>query len=261
MTSSIEFGPAAEVKQIVQCRHEYSGRYYVIFSGSPARGITPDYWSRMSGLGGSGRQHIYFHEDEWSRGMRDSHRGYYPSPLGEALDDYPDVDEAGSDHSRHLQPCSLGSAFRVNILVEPNWIEGGALFDDYFLHRMDKSKRMLENRRWYESRIQQLRLYAEPDGKTVSEESVRDFWAFVQSTRYLQRAGLALMNNGNIRAVWEGDDLTHLGLNFLGDQLVRFVIFKRRPSSRSVSRVVGVDNFDGIKKQLIAYDLTSLVNG
>ena len=102
---------------------------------------------------------------------------------------------------------------------------------------------------------------AEPDGKTVNEASVRDFWAFTQSTRYVQRAGLALMNNGNIRAVWEGDDLTHLGLTFLGDQLVRFVIFKRRPSSRKTSRVVGVDNFDGVKKQIPAYSLTSLVNG
>ena len=124
-----------------------------------------------------------------------------------------------------------------------------------------KERQKLEMYLAYRKRIEALRGYAALDNFVASNASERDFWSFIQSTHFSRQAGLALMDNGNLRAVWKGEDTSHLGLHFLGDRKVQYVIFKRRPASRQISRVAGIDTFEGIKQQIIAFDLLSLVNG
>ena len=119
----------------------------------------------------------------------------------------------------------------------------------------------LKTRMAYQRRIGELSRLGIEDGITLNKASERDFWAFVDSARYSQQAELVLMDNGDLRAVWKGDDRSHLALHFLGDRTVRYVIFRRRPASKYVSRVAGTDTFDGIKQQVRAFDLVSLVNG
>ena len=118
-----------------------------------------------------------------------------------------------------------------------------------------------EIRRAYQRRIAELSRYGLDDGISLNEASEKDFWAFVEATGSTSRAGLVLMDTGNIRAVWKGDDESHLGLHFLGDQQARYVIFKRRPASRHISRVAGTDTLEGIRVQIRAFGLTPLVNG
>ena len=117
-----------------------------------------------------------------------------------------------------------------------------------------------ETRRDYQRRIEELSRYGVEDGIPLSEASHRDFWAFMDSAGYSRRAGVVLMDNGDLRAVWRGDDHSHLALHFLGDRTIRYVIFRRRPASKHVSRVAGIDTFDGIQQQVLAFDLESLVN-
>ena len=116
------------------------------------------------------------------------------------------------------------------------------------------------DRRAYERRIETLRDDAGRDDLTINVDSEQDFWDFVRSVNYLPRAMLALMDNGDIRAVWKGDDLCHLGLHFLGGGEIQYVIFKRRFDSKRVSRVAGVDTFGGIEKQIVAFDLIASMN-
>ena len=111
----------------------------------------------------------------------------------------------------------------------------------------------------YRSRIEALRSDAEFDGFIVNEASERDFWSFVNSVSFLRKAEVVLVDNGNLRAVWDGKDGSHLGLQFLGNRLVEYVIFKRRQTDRDVSRAAGRDTLDGIKKQIHAFDLTLLL--
>ena len=127
----------------------------------------------------------------------------------------------------------------------------------YIDKRFRAALELLQN---YNQRIDQLRVYGQEDGITLNEESERAFWTFIESSGFTRRAGLALMDNGNLRAVWKGDDGDHLGVHFLGNHVVNYVIFKRRPGTVQVSRVAGNDTFDGIKKQVRSFALNSLVN-
>lgn len=130
-----------------------------------------------------------------------------------------------------------------------------------FITELDEKASDAKNvRQAYKVRIDVLRSGAALDGFELNGASERDFWSFIGSTNFLRRAGLALMENGNIRAVWKGEESSHLGLHFLGDRQIQYVIFKRRPGSGRVSRTAGIDTFEGIKKQIRAFDLTSLVN-
>ena len=111
----------------------------------------------------------------------------------------------------------------------------------------------------YRDRIKYLRSEVELDGFRVNEASEKDFWSFFRSMPFLRKAGVILMDNGNLRAVWRGEDKIHVGLQFLGDQSVEYVIFKRRQGAKEVSRAAGFDTLDGFKKQIQAFDLKTLV--
>lgn len=120
-----------------------------------------------------------------------------------------------------------------------------------------------ERKMWsgYSDRIDLLREYGEEDGIEVNADSEADFWAFIRSVPRSAKAGISLMDNGNLRAVWKGENGSHLGIHFRGQQRTTYVIFKKRPGSDDVSRVSGADTLPGIKRQIQAFDLTSLVNG
>lgn len=116
-----------------------------------------------------------------------------------------------------------------------------------------------EVRQTYRSRIAELREYGIEDGVIVNPASEKDFWSFVKSLPAARPGSLVLMDNGNLRAVWKGEQGSHLGLQFLGRRMVEYVIFKRRPRAKQVSRVAGADTFDGIKRQIAAFELSALL--
>ena len=111
----------------------------------------------------------------------------------------------------------------------------------------------------YRSRIKTLCAYAMDDGYSLRPESERGFWNFFGGEPRLRRFELVLIDNGNLRAVWQDEQETHVGLQFLGDDFVQFVIFKRRCPSRPNSRVVGRDTVAGLKSQIQAFGLQPLL--
>ena len=62
----------------------------------------------------------------------------------------------------------------------------------------------------YLLRIEVLRSDAEDYGFVLNEASEKDFWQYIRSVPFAQKAGLVLVDNGNLRAVWKGDDESHL---------------------------------------------------
>jgi len=113
--------------------------------------------------------------------------------------------------------------------------------------------------RAYTERIRELCGYAAEDGYGLREMSLQDFWRFVMTEPDIRPGSLVLGDNGNLRAVWRDGKGTHLGLQFLGAGLAQYVIFKKREAASVVSRVAGRDTFDGLKRQIDAFDLFPLL--
>ena len=107
----------------------------------------------------------------------------------------------------------------------------------------------------YHHRIETLRSDAEIEGFAVNDASEENFWSFIGVIPSGRKAELVLMDNGNFRAVWKDKNGDHLGVQFLGERMAEYVIFKQRPSAGSVSRVAGIDTLDGVITQLQAFDL------
>ena len=111
----------------------------------------------------------------------------------------------------------------------------------------------------YSSRIAYLKDEATHDGYELNESSEDDFKQFVRSMPYLRKGDLVLMDNGNLRAIWKDDRSGRLGLQFLGGNMVQYVIFWRRHADREISRVAGRDSLEGIVRQIDAFQLHSLL--
>ena len=113
----------------------------------------------------------------------------------------------------------------------------------------------------YHFRLEKLRQDAELEDITINEVSEVAFLSFVRATPFGQRAQLVVMDNGNLRAIWKGNEASHVGIHFRGSNWAEYVIFKRRTALGSVSRTAGIDTLEGIKRQIDAFDLTALVYG
>ena len=113
----------------------------------------------------------------------------------------------------------------------------------------------------YRRRIAELREYGLEEEVEISPDSERDFWAFMPTLPGAPQAALALTDDGTLRAVWgDADDPeSHLGMEFLGGGWTRYVIFRRRAGAAKISRVAGTDTFQGVLRQLSAFDLRHLV--
>ncbi len=113
--------------------------------------------------------------------------------------------------------------------------------------------------RAYRSRIKALCADAADEGYSLRSESERGFWEFIKGKPRLRRGSLVLMDNGNLRAVWKNDQGAHVGLQFLGEGMVQYVIFKRRNGAQPISRATGRDTLDGFRCQIDAFQLKSLL--
>lgn len=111
----------------------------------------------------------------------------------------------------------------------------------------------------YLARMKLLKDEAVHDGYTLNLASEVDFRQFIQSEPEVRRGNLVLMDNGNLRAIWKDGQGTHLGLQFLGGEMVQYVIFKQRKQGQQISRVAGRDSLEGIKQQIDAFGLHSLL--
>ncbi len=112
----------------------------------------------------------------------------------------------------------------------------------------------------YQSRITYLQQEANLDGFALNPDSQSDFWQFVRSEPGLRQGDLVLPDNGNLRAIWDDDGESHLGLQFLGGGIVQYVIFRQRESGGPISRVAGRDSLPAIKQQLASFQLNSLLS-
>ncbi|MCY4379602.1 MAG: hypothetical protein OXC39_07255 [Candidatus Dadabacteria bacterium] len=122
-----------------------------------------------------------------------------------------------------------------------------------------KTKTVWGIRRSYLSRIKFLREEATAEGVIFNKDSERDFWTFIELVPFVRRGSLFLMDNGDLRIVWDDDEDNLLGVQFLGNSLARYVVFKRRMDDGPVSRVAGTDTLKGVNAQIKAFELEALL--
>ena len=111
----------------------------------------------------------------------------------------------------------------------------------------------------YDDRIGVLKKQASLEGYSLNLASEIDFSSFFGKNPFLQLGHLFLLENGNLRAVWKGENGAHVGLQFLGNGFIQYVIFKQRDTALPVSRVCGRDTVDGIRRQIAAFDLHNVL--
>lgn len=155
------------------------------------------------------------------------------------------------------QKLSIHTSHRVNTKNKATGIDNLVAEEAAQLYAPDTLR--LEDTDVYRLRIRELCAYAKDDDFSLRPESEQDFWSFFYCGSRLRRFELVLIDNGNLRAVWRDEQETHLGLQFLGDNIVQFVIFKRRCPSQKISRVVGRDTLAGFEGQIQAFELQSLL--
>ena len=122
-----------------------------------------------------------------------------------------------------------------------------------------KVKATREIRHSYASRIEFLREEATEEGIIFNENSGRDFWKFIEMIPFVRRGRLFLMDNGDLRVVWDDNEDNLVGIQFLGNSSARYVIFKRRTESGFVSRVAGSDTLNSVTAQIKAFELDALL--
>ena len=112
----------------------------------------------------------------------------------------------------------------------------------------------------YMPRLKFLQDEAVDYGYELNSASEIDFQNFVRSAPDMRKGNLVLMDNGNLRATWKDEHGTRLGLQFLGGGMVQFVLFKRRKQRDLISRVSGRDSLEGLERQIVAFELNSLLH-
>lgn len=111
----------------------------------------------------------------------------------------------------------------------------------------------------YSTRINDLHTYARADGVVINPESESAFDRFIASNPNFRKGELALTDNGNLRASWRDTADSFLGLQFLGGDNIQYVIFTRRDKNQRITRVAGRDTFEGLYRQIRAFNLEKLV--
>ena len=107
----------------------------------------------------------------------------------------------------------------------------------------------------YLARINDLKKYGVEDSYEASALSEFDFWKFIHSNPDYRRANLVLLENGNFRATWKDTKNSQLGVEFLGNCVVRCVIFKNWQDKRELSTAYRKIYLSDLKLQIKAFEM------
>lgn len=111
----------------------------------------------------------------------------------------------------------------------------------------------------YDDRISVLEEQASVEGYFLNSRSREIFLDFFKNNPLIQLGHLFLLENGNLRAVWKGADASHVGLQFLDNGLIQYVLSKQRHADLPVSRAYGRDTPSGVIGQISALQLDQVL--
>ena len=108
-------------------------------------------------------------------------------------------------------------------------------------------------------RISTLKRIGAEESIPTSEESGNLLIEFLNKRTIDNKPFIFLLDNGNFRALWKNEKGEQIGLQFLSDGNIQFVLFARRPDSLDLARSYGIDTPEGIKRIIEANRLRTLL--
>jgi len=110
-----------------------------------------------------------------------------------------------------------------------------------------------------ETRLKELRAIAEDEGLEISVASGSELHAFLYSSGLRRRPYIALLDNGNLRAVWKNARHEQIGLQFRGDKLIQYVLLAFKLADQPMAKAVGRDTFDNVWQMIEFHGLRRLL--
>ena len=118
---------------------------------------------------------------------------------------------------------------------------------------------LLSLRYIYRHRIAELRDLTMGEDFSVSPKSERYFWDFFQKLRPLREAELAIISDGTLSAIWDGNNGDYVGVEFLDSGQLLYTIFKG--GIDSANRICEADYGDRehVESRIRHYNLDTLL--
>lgn len=110
-------------------------------------------------------------------------------------------------------------------------------------------------------RLITLKDYAEDEGDNYCIKSERALKSFINTNKILKSPLVALMDNGNLRAIWRGSDGNQIGIQFLEEGRVQFVFLVQRPMEENPSSYFGQETTYDIISTIKNIGLSNLMHG
>ena len=109
-------------------------------------------------------------------------------------------------------------------------------------------------------RLGELRDIAQNENAIYSQVSAEQLRAFIAANGVTRRPLLSLLDNGNLRALWDAPSGEQVGLQFRGGSEIQFVFFARRFNPDGMMRSAGRDTIAGVAEQIASLKLTGLLH-
>jgi hypothetical protein len=122
-------------------------------------------------------------------------------------------------------------------------------------------KKEQQTRAQIEDRLRELHVDALRNAEPFSESSLADLRSFLNSLPLIERPSIFLLDDGNLRAVWRNEAKEQVGLQFLGNSVVQFVMFVQRQQPPMMSRDAGTDALANIRARITNNDCARLLFG
>jgi len=151
----------------------------------------------------------------------------------------------------------VSGVFSDQIAIEPKF--GSEALTD---RQAEEAKKRVAAQEAAEKRLEELKEIAVEDGYEISSASEKALRAFLAATPFSKRPYITLLDNGNVRALWEDETAgEQIGLQFLNRDFVQFVIFVRRERDGEsyIARAAGRDLITNIVGQIENHCLRRLM--
>jgi len=173
-----------------------------------------------------------------------------------AATDWSGLFTAGRTHASRSSEETKPFRALTDCDYSPRLSEAAKLFDGLEL----KNRVAQAARQQVKNRISFLLQEAKSEGIPFDRASEVDFWRFIDARPLLKKPRVFLVDNGNLRAVWKGEKGAHIGLQFLGDGKIQYVVFATRPGTLEPSRSYGRDTFEGTLRQIAGFEIEDLIS-